>query len=95
MEGRHGGGKPVASSDLATLRSSAVCRNVSPRAPWCAEKENSGQRDAAARTTTPKPALCAEKESYRLGRELPLDRELDVALCLGPNLSAKKNSVET
>jgi hypothetical protein len=48
-----------------------VCRNVSPRASWCAEKENSGQRDAAARTTTPKPALCAEKESYRLGRELP------------------------
>uniref|UniRef100_A0A0E0KHB5 Uncharacterized protein n=1 Tax=Oryza punctata TaxID=4537 RepID=A0A0E0KHB5_ORYPU len=41
--------------DLAALRSSAVCRNASPRASWCAEKENSEQRDAAARTT-PKPA---------------------------------------
>uniref|UniRef100_A0A0D9ZBF2 Uncharacterized protein n=1 Tax=Oryza glumipatula TaxID=40148 RepID=A0A0D9ZBF2_9ORYZ len=49
---------PAASPcDLAALRSSAVCRNASPRASWCAEKENSGQRDAAARAAAaPKPA---------------------------------------
>ncbi|BAF12788.1 uncharacterized protein [Oryza sativa Japonica Group] len=49
---------PAASPcDLAALRSSVVCRNASPRASWCAEKENSGQRDAAARAAAaPKPA---------------------------------------
>ncbi|KAF0909988.1 hypothetical protein E2562_001238 [Oryza meyeriana var. granulata] len=46
--------RPASPCD-SPLRSSAICRNASPRASWCAEKENSDQRDAAARTTS-KPA---------------------------------------
>uniref|UniRef100_A0A0E0NXD5 Uncharacterized protein n=1 Tax=Oryza rufipogon TaxID=4529 RepID=A0A0E0NXD5_ORYRU len=65
MEGRRGGGKPGASSDLAALRSSAVSRNVSLQALWGGEKENSGQRDVATRTTAPKPARPAGADDLR------------------------------
>ncbi|XP_006650397.2 uncharacterized protein LOC102708976 [Oryza brachyantha] len=48
--------RPASPCD-SPLRSSAVCRNAaSPRASWCAEKENSDQRGDAAAARTPKPA---------------------------------------